>query len=288
MALKLRPACRMVKFAFFALLMLGSFASCQLGLAADLASPNETATSAPDRYRAFLLKYISPQKAKQFLADVNITNASQLNDSNTLLVTASPDALLKAAALLTLADSREKYAVKVLLPASEANQMPPADAMAAEIGRISIGTFYNLPGGTGHRAIVDIHEDKLVAIAPVAVMDKFVEYADVVKRASPLPDLEDGLASVPVVESSPADPDKAFSELLDSISKAEGNLKSTDTAKQQAKRPKAEGVAVKPKKQAAKDEKKITGKEYSQKKNWFTHTSALRHHESSYRHINKL
>ena len=261
MALKLRPACRVVKFAFFALLMLGSFASCQLGLAADLVSPNETASSVPDRYRAFLLKYISPQKAKQFLADVNITNASQLNDSNTLLVTASPDALLKAAALLTLADSREKYAVKVLLPASEANQMPSAEAMAAEIGRISIGTFYNLPGGTGYKAIVDIHEDKLVAIAPVAVMDKFVEYADVVKRASPLPDLEDGLASVPVVESSPADPDKAFGELLDSISKAESNLKSTDTAKQQTKQPKAEGVAVKPKKQAAKDEKKITGKD---------------------------
>jgi type II secretory pathway component GspD/PulD (secretin) len=261
MAIKLRPACRMVKFAFFALLILGSFAPCQLGLAADLASPNETATSVPDRYRAFLLKYISPQKAKQFLADVNITNASQLNDSNTLLVTASPDALLKAAALLTLADSREKYAVKVLLPASEANRMPSAEAMAAEIGRISIGTFFNIPGGTGYKAIVDTHEDKLIAVAPVAVMDKFVEYADVVKRASPLPDLEDGLASRPVVKSSPADPDKAFGELLDSISKAESNLKSTDTAKQQTKQPKAGGVATKPRKQAAKDEKKITSKD---------------------------
>ncbi|MGD1042423.1 MAG: secretin N-terminal domain-containing protein [Sedimentisphaerales bacterium] len=259
MAIKLRPACRMVKFAFFALLILGSFAPCQLGLAADLASPNETATPVPDRYRAFLLKCISPQKAKQFLADVNITNASQLNDSNTLLVTASPDALLKAAALLTLADSREEYAVKVLLPASEANRMPSAEAMAAEIGKISIGTFYNLPGGTGQRAIVDIHEDKLIAVAPVAVMDKFVEYADVVKRASPLPDLEDGLASRPVVKSSPADPNKAFGELLDSISKAESNLKSTYTAKQQTKQPKAEGVVTKPRKQAAKD--KITSKD---------------------------
>ena len=45
-------------------------------------------------------------------------------------------------------------------------------------------------------------------------------------------DLEDGLASAPVVESSPASPDKAFGELLDSISRAESNLKSTDAAKQ--------------------------------------------------------
>jgi general secretion pathway protein D len=261
MAIKLRPACRTSRFALFAVLILGSFVFGVPGLAADLASPNETARSVPDRYRTFLLKYISPQKAKQFLADANITNASQLNDSNSLLVTAKPDVLVKAAALLSLVDSREKYAVKVLLPASEANQMPPADAMAAEIGRISIGTFYNLPGGTGHRAIVDTHEDMLIAVAPVAVMDKFVEYADTAKRASPLPDLEDGLASVPVVESSPADPDKAFGELLDSISKAESNLKSTDTEKRQTKQPKAEGVATKPKKQAAKDEKKITGKD---------------------------
>jgi general secretion pathway protein D len=258
MAIKLRPA-RMVKFAFFALLILGSFAPCQLGLAADLVSSNETARSTPDRYRAFLLKYISPQKAKQFLADVNITNASQLNDSNTLLVTARPDTLLKAAALLVLADSREEYAVKVLLPASEANKMPSADAMAAEIGRISIGTFFNVPGGTGYKAIVDTHEDKLIAVAPVAVMGKFVEYADTVKRASPLPDLEEGLVSKPVVGSSPADPDKAFGELLDSISKAERNPTPADTAKQKSKQPKAEGVATKPKKQAAKD--KITGKE---------------------------
>ena len=261
MALMLRPACRTSRFALFAVLILGSFVFGMPGLAADLASPNETARSNPERYRVFALKYISPKTGKQLLTDVNITNVSQLNDSNTLLVTARPDALLKAGALLTLADSREKYAVKVLLPASEANRMPSTDAMAAEIGRISIGTFYNLPGGTGLRAIVDTHEDKLVAIAPVSVMDKFVGYADTVKRASPLPDMEDGLASQPVVESSPADPDKAFGELLDSIAKAESNLKSTDTAKQKTKQPKAEGVVTKPKKQAAKDEKKITGKD---------------------------
>ncbi len=249
----------MVTFASFALLIFGSFIPRQPVLAADIVSSNEIAKSTPDRYRAFLLKYISPQKAKQFLADVNITNTSQLNDSNTLLVTAGPDTLVKTAALLALADSREEYAVKVLLPASEANRMPSADAMAAEIGRISIGTFFNIPGGTGYKAIVDTHEGKLIAVAPVAVMDKFVEYANIVKRASPLPNPEDGLVSRNVAESKPDDPDKAFGELLDSISKAESNLKSTDTAKQQAKQPKTEGVATKPKKQAAKD--KITGKE---------------------------
>jgi type II secretory pathway component GspD/PulD (secretin) len=225
-----------------------------------MASPNETATPGPDRYRAFLLKYISPQQGKQFLAEANITNISQVSDSNTLLITAKPDVLVKAAALLGMVDSREKYAVKVLLPASEANRMPSADTMAAEIGKISIGTFYNIPGGTGYRTIIDTHEDKLIAIAPVAIMDKFIEYADVIKRAGTLPDLEEGLASRPVAESGPAAPDKAFDELLDSISKAESNPKPSNTVKPQTSY-KSESVAIKPQKQAAKSDKKITGKD---------------------------
>jgi type II secretory pathway component GspD/PulD (secretin) len=245
-------------FAFFAVLILADFVFCLPALADNTVSPNETASSGPDKYRVFSLKHISAQQGMQLLADANITNVSQLNDSNSLLVTAKSDVLVKAAALIAMVDSREKYAVKVLLPASEANRMPSADAMAAEIGRISIGTFFNTPGGEGYKAIVDTHEDKLIVVAPVAVMDKFIEYADVVNRATPLPDLEEDLTSMPVAESSPSEPDKAFGELLDSISKAESNLKPTDTAKQQTK---AESITIKPRKQAGQDDKKITDKE---------------------------
>lgn len=260
MGLKLRPAGWISKFGLTAVVILGSLGPVVSSPAADMVSPNETVMSGPDKYRAFLLKYISPQQGKQFLAEANITNISQVSDSNTLLITAKPSVLVKAAALLSMVDSREKYAVKVLLPASDANRMPSADTMAAEIGKISIGTFYNTPGGTGYKAIIDTYEDKLIAIAPVAVMDKFVEYADAVKRASPLPDLEEGLTSGPVAESGPAAPDKAFDELLNSLSKAESNIKSSNVSKQKTS-PKAETVVIKPKKQAAKDDKKITGKE---------------------------
>lgn len=260
MELKLRPAGWISKFGLIAVVIFGSLGPVVSSPAADMTSPNETATSGPDRYRAFLLKYISPQQGEQFLAEANITNVSQVSDSNTLLVTAKPGVLVKAAALLAMVDSREKYAVKVLLPASDANRMPSADTMAAEIGKISIGTFYNIPGGSGYKAIIDTHEDKLIAIAPVAVMDKFVEYADVVKRAGPLPDLEEGLTSGPVAESGQANPDKAFDELLNSLSKAESNIKSSNAAKQKTS-PKAETVVIKSKKQSAKDDKKITGKE---------------------------
>ena len=111
---------------------------------AALASP-QAKQIGPERYRVFLLRHISPQDGKRFLTDVNITTASQVNDSNMLLVTASQEALVKAAALLALVDSREEYAVKMLMPVSEASQMPTNDAIQAEISNsgtpVSIGTF---------------------------------------------------------------------------------------------------------------------------------------------------
>jgi hypothetical protein len=249
MALERKPTCRISRFALFAGLIVGCFIFCLPGRADDSTSSSETTKLSPDRYRVFLLKNITPQEGKQFLADANIMNVSQLNDSNSLLVTARPDVLVKASGIMALVDSREKYVVQALLPASDANKMPSPDTIAREIGKVSIGTFNNLPGGTGYKAILDTQDGMLFAVAPVAVMDKLVEYADKVKRASPLPDIEENLASVPqpAAESSSANPDKAFNELLESISKAEIKPKSSTAAK--PKNPfKEESVTAKPKK----------------------------------------
>lgn len=259
MALERKLTCRTSRFALFAGLILCGFIFCLPALAADLISSDEAPKPGPDRYRAFLLKNISPQQGKQFLAEVNINNVTQLNDSNSILVTAKPDALAKAAGILALVDSREKYAVKALLPATDANKMPSSETMAAEIGKISIGTFLNAPGGTGYKALLDTHEGMLFAVAPVAIMNKFVEYADKVKGAGPLPDAEEGLAShpKPAAESTSSEADKAFNELLNTLSKAEAKPKPSSTAKQKTS-PKAESITIIPKKQAVKDEKKVT------------------------------
>jgi len=185
MALKLRLACRTGRFTLFAVLIL---CGCASVLAAEPAS---------ERYRVFLLRHISARQGIQFLADVNVTTVSQLNDANTLLVTAQQEVLVRAASLLTLVDSREKYAVKVLMPASEANLMPASDAIAAEIGDISIGTFFSLPGGTGHRAIIDTHNGVLVAVAPVSVMGKIVAIATRVRTTSQPIAVENGVTGPP-------------------------------------------------------------------------------------------
>ncbi|MGA2171595.1 MAG: secretin N-terminal domain-containing protein [Sedimentisphaerales bacterium] len=208
------------RFAFFAVLILCVGVCSVKALAAE---------SAPERCRVFLLRFITAQQGIEFLADVNITNVSKLNDSNKpgLLVTASQEDLLRASALLTLVDSREKYVVRTLLPASEARQMPAIDVIQSEINSpgasVSIGTFFNLPGGSGYRAIVDVHDGVLIAVAPVAVMDKIVAVAQRAKQgilgSSDISDL-DVLQTVEPNQS----PDKLFNELLGSIAEAEKGL----------------------------------------------------------------
>lgn len=191
----------------------------------------------PDKYRVFLLRFISAQDGLLFLEEANIKTASALNDDKALLVTAQPDVLIKAAALLKLVDSNEKYAVRVLLPASEANLMPPMAQIEQQIetsGKlVSIGTFMNPPAGETSKIIIDIHDGKLLAVAPVSIMDELVTIAGQVKQASPaksnaaaMSEKENILLQVgQSSESSSAEqPDKVFKELLDSIAQAEKAL----------------------------------------------------------------
>ncbi len=230
MALKMRFTCRTGRFAELAVLIRLTFGglilcSCAAPILAPavaaevggLKSEIDAAESTPQRYRVFLLKFISAQEGIQFLADVNITTVSRLNDANMLLVTARQETLVRAASLLTLVDSREKFAVKVLMPASEASRMPAADAIAAEIGNISIGTFFNLPGGTGHKAIIDVHDGMLIAIAPASVMERIVAIAE---RAAPISAKRPAEGNEPP-QGEIGEADKLFNELLGSLAEAQ-------------------------------------------------------------------
>jgi len=164
-----------------------SRASTELG---RMSSVEPKTAHEPERYRVFLLRHISAKEGIQFLSDANIKTVSQLNDANMLLVTAQQEVLIKVASLLTLVDSLEKYAVKVLLPAFEANQMPSSSVIAAEIGNtgtpVSVGTFFSPPGGSGHKVIIDVHGDGLIAVAPASVMERIVAIAERVK-SRPVP-----------------------------------------------------------------------------------------------------
>jgi len=131
----------------------------------------------PVGVRGFSLKHISAQQGKQFLADLKLGTVSQLPGTNMLLLTARPGEITRAATLLELvdADAKEQFVVKVICPASQAKNLPPKERIAAVIGNVSLGNFSNPPEPNAvARAIIDIHNDSVLAIAPASLAEKIV------------------------------------------------------------------------------------------------------------------
>jgi hypothetical protein len=128
------------------------------------------------RFRVFALKHISAEQAKNLLAEANLGTVSQLPTANMILVTAQPHQLTKASAILKLFDATTPVVMKAILPASAAGSLPLNEQIAAEIGNISIGSFSNPPSGVGKaKAIIDVHDDSVVAIAPADQLDKIIK-----------------------------------------------------------------------------------------------------------------
>ncbi len=132
------------------------------------------AASRAARYRVFSLRHISASQGRELLAEVEIGTVSQLPGSEALLVTADPAELVKASAILQLVDANEPFAIKAICPASEADSLPSNDKIEAELGDISIGTFSEPPVGAAAKAIIDIHNDAVVAVAPAGYIENII------------------------------------------------------------------------------------------------------------------
>jgi len=131
----------------------------------------------PVGVKGFSLKHISAQQAKQFLAELKLGTVSQLPGTNMLLLTARPAEIAKAAVLLDVvdADAKEQFVVKAICPASQAKDLPPKERIAAAIGNVSLGDFSNPPDPNAvARAIIDVHNDSVLAIAPASLAEKIV------------------------------------------------------------------------------------------------------------------
>jgi general secretion pathway protein D len=131
-------------------------------------------------YDIFSLKYISVEQGKKYLAEVMTGTVTHFPASSALLVTAEPCELIKAKAILGLVDRPEKFVVKAILPVSAARNMPSNEQIAAKLNPsltrgISIGSFSNPPDKDASiKAIIDIHNDSVIAIAPVSLLEKIV------------------------------------------------------------------------------------------------------------------
>ena len=139
-------------------------------------------TGAPKKtgYKIFPLKHISVEQGMEYLTKVMTGTVTHFPGSSTLLVTAEPFEIDKAKTILEIVDGPEQYVIKAILPISAARNMPSNDQITAKLNPsltrgISIGSFSNLPQkDASAKAIIDIYNDSVVAIAPESLMEKIV------------------------------------------------------------------------------------------------------------------
>lgn len=189
-------------------------------------------SSALARYRVFSLKHISAEQGKNYLAQLKIGTVSQLPSPNTLLVTAQPRKLIKAAAILRLVDANEPFVIKAICHAAEAGNLPSNKQIEAETGDISIGTFSNPPEDTAQvRAIIDTHNDAVVAVAPadsieriITAIEQLQKTGTVERSVQPEPDripAEQPQPAGPGADTENAESDELFDNLFNSLAEAE-------------------------------------------------------------------
>ncbi|MBN2593587.1 MAG: hypothetical protein JXA81_08785 [Sedimentisphaerales bacterium] len=131
-------------------------------------------------YKIFPLKHISVELGKKYLAEVMTGTVTHFPASSALLVTAEPRELTKAKAILDLVDVPEQYVVKAILPVSAVRNLPSNEQLALKLTNsitrgVSIGSFSNPPDeNASTKAIIDIHNDQVIAIVPVRLLDRLV------------------------------------------------------------------------------------------------------------------
>ena len=176
------------------------------------------------RYRVFAFRHISTEQARNFLAEVRLGTASQLPAANMLLVTAQPRQLIKATAILRLIDADTPFVMKAILPASAARNLPSNEQIAAAVGGISIGSFSNPPTGTEKvKAIIDIHDDAVVAIAPADKLEQIIEAIEKYDSNGSLKQIQKAKAEVlqPAQPQEPLEPGRKEEPKADRVENAE-------------------------------------------------------------------
>jgi len=169
-----------------------AFAAAFLMVGNCLFASEQAGVSKEAGYKIFPLEHISVEQGKKYLAEVMTGTVTHFPASSALLVTAEPHELTKAKAILDLVDGPEKYVVKSILPVSAARKMPSNEQIAAKLNLsltrgISIGSFSSPPHKDAKtKAIIDIHNDAVIAVAPAALLENIISIIDQAKDSGRL------------------------------------------------------------------------------------------------------
>jgi general secretion pathway protein D len=138
------------------------------------------------QHKFCLLTHISAKQGRKSLAQLKLGTASHIPGTNAVLVTGKPDELARAATILRLIDTEQRYVIEPILPASAAAALPPGEQIAALVGDISIGTFSEPPAATnGTGAIIDVQDDAVVLIAPASRFERIRSAIETLQQLGP-------------------------------------------------------------------------------------------------------
>lgn len=162
---------------------------CVISICISSGYTNKAAANGLPHYRVFTFKNITTEQAEQYLKEINIGTASKLPIKQTLLVTASAQDLIKAAAFIKLVDSSEKFEITRAFDAAEVNNLPTESLVEQYLTDITIGTFFSPPVALNKiKAIMDVHDNSVMIIAPVGYGEKILQTIKKLKNTEPLTD----------------------------------------------------------------------------------------------------
>lgn len=119
---------------------------------------------------AFTLRQITPEEAAVILSDLELGTAASGAEPDTVVVSGLPAEIEKASVVLALIDTNEPFVAGTLAPAALVRSLPSNEQIAEAIGNIAVGTFTHPPGLSHQaRAIIDVHGEAVVAVAPARV-----------------------------------------------------------------------------------------------------------------------
>ncbi len=170
------------------------YLTCIFFLVGSAYSAKDTAAVPVLRSRAYKSRHIPAKDAKQFLIDLKIDcEISELPHEVLIITSGNSAELLKASNVLELVDSARTFAIKTIDSIPPGRPLPETKRIAEKTGEIVIGTFAEPPGKTTlPTAIIDTHNQGLIIIAPVELIDGIV--AAIQPPKPPAPDQTEPVA----------------------------------------------------------------------------------------------
>ena len=162
-------------------------------LAANVASMAESGeANGVLRSRAYKFRYISSQQAQELFSQLKIGSSFDALSDEVLIVTSNKGAdLMRATEVIAVLDRAEPGQIRTLMAGTDREPLPEIESFITGLKTISVGTMTDAPPkGAAAPAIIDVLDNKLIAIASETVLAEIEKAFDIWKQNLAKPSFE--------------------------------------------------------------------------------------------------